>query len=139
MNPFLHQRSIHFGLCCCGFLLFVLWACNHSSKMMDQKSEHQVQASVLYQAFIDDEVKAKVDFNNKVLEVVGSVKKINIDESQQLTLVLDSKNELGNVLCKMEPPSRNLISKLRLGDAIKVKGQCVGFRLDLILHHCVLM
>lgn len=120
-------------------VFLLLLSCNPNPKMVDLESAHQIQASVLYQAFVVDEIKASSNFNNKVLEVVGSLKKVTIDDNKKLILILDSKHDSGNVLCKMEQSAGSLLSKLELGEAIKVKGYCIDFRLDLILNRCVLM
>ena len=120
------------------FLIFLI-NCGSKSRMENLKSDHQIQASVLFDAFINNKMQANSDYLDKVLEVVGPLKKVDYDEAKTLVLTLDSNHEEGNVLCKMEKPGTQLISQIHLGETVKLKGRCLGYRLDVVLCNCVFM
>jgi hypothetical protein len=93
----------------------------------------------LFKAYSADEEYANEIYMNKIVEVVGVLEKIEVNQDSSLNLILASGEPMGNVICTFENPEAIKESSLKAGDNITVKGICKGMLLDVLLNNCVLM
>lgn len=98
-----------------------------------------ITAPELFEAYASDEEYANEIYLNKIVEVVGVLDKIEVNQDSTLNLVLASADPMGNVICTFEDPSEIESSSIKAGDNITVKGICKGMLLDVLLNNCVLV
>jgi len=95
-----------------------------------------VPAPVLVKAFQDDENKANKQYNDKVINVSGTIVKVDHNDSTQ-TVQLDGQS-MGGVICQFETSHGNDLKALRPGQPVTIKGICTGMLLDVVLVRCAI-
>lgn len=118
-------------------LLMLEFGCSGQT-IEQQKTDHQLQATQLYQDFNEDESSSNTKYVGKVLEVVGTVNRVAPDGKEKILLVLDT-NADGEVHCQLSAATNTDITKIPIGKTIKVKGTCSGFLLDVMLDECIII
>lgn len=96
------------------------------------------RADFLTELYLENEETANHNFKEKVIEVTGVVKQINF-LNQRKNIILKGTNNNTSVLCDLESEPKNNLSKLKVGQQIKIKGMCKGFLKDVILLNCMLV
>ena len=97
------------------------------SSLADVKPEYSIEASSLIVQFEDNEEKANEMYLDKIIETSGQVLKI-VDNKN---IYLDTGNPISSVICEMG--DNQDISKLKVGDQVKIKGLCTGYLMDVVL------
>jgi len=95
-----------------------------------------VPAPALVKAFQDDENKANKQYNDKVINVSGTVVKVEHNDSTQ-NVQLDGQS-MGGVICQFESSHRSDLKTLHPGQAVSIKGVCTGMLLDVVLVRCAI-
>jgi hypothetical protein len=95
-----------------------------------------VPAPALVKAFQDDENKANKQYNDKVINVSGTIVKVDHNDSTQ-TVQLDGKS-LGGVICQFEKAHGSDLKTLRPGQPVTIKGICTGMLMDVVLVRCAI-
>ena len=72
-------------------------------------------------------------FNDKVVQVSGTVASVSAPENGKVTVLLGTGDALSSVACEFEADAA---PKLSAGTAVTVKGICAGFNLDVLLQRC---
>ena len=91
-------------------------------------SHYSLNADDLLLEFEEDETAANTKYLDKVLEVKGTVEKIDRKEGST-TVYLDANNPMSNIIFTLEEPN----SSLKEGDEVVMKGICTGYLTDVIL------
>lgn len=102
----------------------------------DLTAAFSVPAPVLVKAFQDDENKANKQYNDKVINVSGTVVKVDHNDSTQ-TVQLDGQS-MGGVICQFEAAHESDLKALRPGQSVSIKGICTGMLLDVVLVRCAI-
>jgi hypothetical protein len=119
------------------------WAFNKPHRdVAAEKAEFTIEAKAFFAEFQQDENAANSKYNDKVVEVSGSLFGVNPDE-KGFSLILE--NEMEGVTCVLDSAysaeNSQKILGLSVGAPVKLKGRCVG--LDLIqgvmVDNCVLI
>ena len=66
----------------------------------DQAADVSVTAEDLYRAFSTDEAAAGTRFNDKVVQVTGTVREIGAEGDGPVNVLLDTGDDLGAVVCE---------------------------------------
>ena len=91
----------------------------------------EISASKLMQAYIDNEVKADMQYDGKTVVINGYVDRIEqtdslLSESEPVVYV-GTGNSLENCLrCYLSVEQKELVAELEMGDKITVTGRCSG-------------
>ena len=102
------------------------------------KAEVSVSASKLLDDFESDETAANETYLGKVVEVKGTVKEVKSGDTGT-QVVLETESMLGGVTCGFPAESISLEELSgKIGQQIKIKGECTGYLMDVILERCVL-
>ena len=96
--------------------------------MSSMNSDFKMEASVLLEAFENDENSANAKYLDKVIEVKGSVEKIEEKEGN-MTIYMDADNPLSNVIFQLE----NSVSNIKVSDHVTLKGVCTGYLMDVVM------
>ncbi len=102
-----------------------------------EKAAETVKAEDLFKAYTDDEAAANARFNDKVVQVNGTVREVNGGENgAPVNVLLETGDPLGAVVCEFGPGTELTVSA---GDAVSVKGFCAGYNLDVLLQRCAIV
>jgi hypothetical protein len=99
------------------------------------KTDESIQAEVLFQKFSQNENQANQKYLDKVIEVEGKIKEIK-QENKQVVLILESGDEMFGVNCTLDEKASSIVSTLKVGNSIKLKGLCTGMTMDVVLIQC---
>lgn len=105
--------------------------------MANRATDVSIQAQELYAAFEEDENAANQAYLNKVLEVRGQVANIKQSDTGKYYLELETMG-FGIIKCTMEDsfePGNQDWS----GQMVTVKGECLGYLLDVQLGECIII
>jgi hypothetical protein len=100
------------------------------------KSQAELSSSELVSRYETDEAQANNDFLGKVITVNGIISSAQKDEKGRAIVEIDGES-IGMVsctLCQKESNSTELTS----GSTVRIKGQCVGYTIDVVLVKCCL-
>ena len=98
------------------------------------KTELSVSASQLVHDFKINEAKANEKYMNKIVEVNGKVQDIS-EEDGISNITLSSEDPLATIVCEMEAD----IESVSIGDQLTIKGQCVGYLMDVVVKKCIIL
>jgi hypothetical protein len=102
-----------------------------------EKTQHEVAATELVSLYENDEDLANQTYLGKVISVEGTITLVTEDGQGRKVIELDGES-LGMVsctLCSDEPDN----GRLTPGNHIKIKGECAGFTIDVILIRCCIV
>ncbi|MGB0165254.1 MAG: OB-fold protein [Luteibaculum sp.] len=98
------------------------------------EADAALSAEKLFTAFENDEQEANTMYLGKVLEVSGQVANVNTDAAA-IVVNMESGSDFGYVQCKMD--SNQTAVDFKAGDEIRLKCQCTGYLMDVVLNRCV--
>jgi tRNA(Ile2) C34 agmatinyltransferase TiaS len=106
-----------------------------------QKTALKITASKLYLEFSENEKKANSMYLNKWIEVEGRVSEISKDQEGARTIVLMEESDIAGVVCSIDEELMKdvKIAPVNVGDRIIVKGNCVGYDMDVKLNKCLIL
>jgi hypothetical protein len=104
------------------------------------KAEYTITANELLQEFETDENSANSKYLGKIIQLEGEIVTVkNISGSYEISFV----DELFGVTCLVDSiyaiQQSEKLEQLKVGDFIKVKGQCNGYLSDVKLDRCVVL
>lgn len=103
--------------------------------LSEEKSEMSMSPSELLAAFQNDESEANSLYLDKVMSISGSISAIDAGNSST-TITLETGDLMSKVVCEMAEGHSS--GQLKVGDAVRIKGQCTGFLSDVIMVKCVI-
>jgi len=119
---------------------FLVWKNFFSTgpSMKNQKTEHKVSSVELYTAFDYDEETANAKYLNKIIEITGEL--IEIKNGEGDLPYLDLKTEgFGVIRCTMGSNSLERLEGLTPGQSITIKGECIGYLLDILIIESIII
>jgi hypothetical protein len=117
---------------------FVYYQYQRAPQGMDSaRTDFSVDATELFAAFESDEEAANQQYLDKVIELKGTVKEVNTDDSGRLSLTLEGGDELFGVICQFDPRSPQGPDDFQAGQAVTIKGVCTGMLMDVVLVRCI--
>lgn len=99
----------------------------------DRSADVTVDAVALFTAFSQDEMAAGKLYNDKVLQVTGTVREVSNDPNGPVNVLLETEDALGAVVCEFAADQAPAWKKSM---TVTVKGFCAGYNLDVILQRC---
>lgn len=118
-----------------GIIAFTQYNKKHAD-MHSTEAAFTLEANELFTAFSMDEQTANEKYLNQVIEVRGSIKKIDSKE-ESTQIFLTSEDLLFGINCDMAPNEE--IPRLKEGDSVTIRGLCSGFLMDVALNRCVII
>lgn len=104
--------------------------------LLHSTAKAEMSAEEIYTVFDENESEANEKFLDEVIDVEGTVKKINI-ESDKSIVQLETSHMMGGVICEFEAGALKEIPSE--GDVIRVRGICTGKLMDVVLVRCILL
>jgi tRNA_anti-like len=96
-------------------------------------------ASDLCALYSNYEDSANKKYLGKIIEVTGSIVEIENQQDTLLTILLGDTLHPGRVSCLIDKKKIAAAKNSVLGDAIKLKGICTGYLMDVELNRCVIV
>ena len=95
----------------------------------------EINAVNLYSAFENNEEKADSLYKEKLIQVSGHISEISKNNDGEYEILLETKNELGYVACRVanSSPNQDLILENK---NIKLTGICSGLMMDVLVINC---
>lgn len=93
----------------------------------------KLAAASLLGAFTGDEPAANARFNEKVVQVSGTVRSIGAPENGKVSVTLETGDPLAGIVCEFAQADA---PAWRAGQQVEVKGICTGLLMDVILVRC---
>jgi hypothetical protein len=95
-----------------------------------------VTANELYNAFDENEEAALSQYQDKVLQVTGTVRRTKVDSNQFNVVLKASGSMTGGINCALRDLT---VENPEKGSEITVKGRCQGYLMDVVLNNCVIV
>lgn len=99
----------------------------------EKAADMTVDAITLFKAYSTDEVAAGKSYNDKVLQVSGTVRSIDRPEKGPVNVMLETGDPMGAVVCEFAPEGA---PDWQQGKPVTLKGICAGYNLDVLLQRC---
>ncbi|MFW5645632.1 MAG: OB-fold protein [Bacteroidota bacterium] len=103
------------------------------------KPAYEITAETLYFEFSENEATANEKYLDKVLQVTGILKDMEIKSDSTWNLVLKTSDPHGSVVCSFDDYTLPKQHLLEAGNMITVRGICSGMLMDVLLNNCVLI
>lgn len=104
----------------------------------DLKPAYFIDAPTLFDEFFNDEAGANNKYLGKIIEVKGKLQVIKTDTSGS-TVFLFTNDEIFGINCGLSEGQQKHFSKYKAGDPITIRGECVGYDMDVVMTRCVIM
>jgi hypothetical protein len=105
--------------------------------MAKAKPDFVLTATVLQKAFENDETAASKKYINKILEVTGIIASVKPSGNNVISISLVTGSDFSSVNCTFTAISDP--SKFKPGDEIKLRGECSGLLMDVLLNNCAVI
>lgn len=99
-------------------------------KVSSLKTDTQITASELLNAFEANESEANELFLDKVIEVKGVVSNVEMHDDGGRTVYLETGNPMSSIMCQQSQEDKQ---KVTVGDQVTMKGVCSGYLTDVVL------
>ena len=100
-------------------------------------SDIKIGAAALFAEYSADETAADSKYLDKIVEVKGIVKEVSPDDEGNISITLDSGDELFGVICQLDNLSEQKKVDFQAGEEVSFKGVCTGMLMDVLLVRCV--
>ena len=108
----------------------------HHMDVSEKNIDFNLTAQQAFDEFNLNENSSNKKYLNKVLKITGQVNSIEITNNNEIIQL--NANELGGVSCLFSKKNISLLSGLKKGNTVVVKGLCTGFLMDVNLVDCVM-
>ena len=107
--------------------------------MARAEADVALNAPDLFSAFEADESAANQKYLDKVIKVTGTVKEVSKGDDGNISVTLETGNELFGVICQLDNLSKQEKTDFQPGEKVTFKGICTGMLMDVVLVRCVLV
>jgi hypothetical protein len=105
--------------------------------MAKAKPDFIISATALQKEFEDNETSASAKYTNKILEVSGTIASVKPADNNTLSISLVTGSDISSIICTFPAITDPL--KFKPGDEIKLRGECSGFLMDVLLNNCAVI
>lgn len=110
------------------------------SDLSKVKPDFIISSSELYSAFESDEPGATAKFIGKVVEINGNVAQVEFGSADStLSITLREDDQFSGVICTFNGIGEMSAMNIIPGQQIKVRGECSGMLMDVLLNNCVIV
>jgi hypothetical protein len=105
--------------------------------MAKAKPDFIISATALQKEFEDNETAASAKYINKILEVSGTIASVKPADNNTLSISLITGSDISSIICTFPAITDPL--QYKPGDEIKLRGECSGFLMDVLLNNCAVI
>jgi hypothetical protein len=106
---------------------------------MMRPAAYSLNSEELYTEYFIDKETANIKYKSKVIEVTGIVQEVYSKKGNCLKIILRNKDIYNGVSCIIENSDVQIITPLKLGSSVTLKGYCEGIDSDVMLLKCILV
>ncbi len=103
----------------------------------NSKVDFTMEAKQLFSAFEENESEANTKYLDKIIEVSGTVREANTGEENNISVILESENELSGVICQLDNLTSHKKTNFKPGENVVFKGICTGMLMDVVMVRCI--
>lgn len=113
------------------------------------KADFSLTADQLFQAFDANYETARIDYEEKIIAVTGTIHSLDLSNDLAPQLLLHTSFEDGYIRCGFTPEMKGTIENLEEGKQINIKGICKGMDklegmdllsdIDVVLSNCTII
>ncbi len=78
-------------------------------------------------------------FLGKIIQVSGTIREINIDDSMFTSIILETGDLFSGVNCVMNNKYTLNQNDILINSEVTIKGECSGKLIDVVLNNCILI
>jgi hypothetical protein len=117
---------------------FALYLFNKEHKdLKNVVPDFTISAFAFQKAFEDNESEATAKYVGKIIEVNGIIESTSPGEANVLNVNLKTSNDFSSINCTF--PNATDPHSFTPGTQVKIRGECSGFLMDVLLNNCVLI
>ena len=133
------MRFVAIPLLCLGIVSFFRTS-DQGAVELRQKPHVRTSASALDQEYYNDPQAADKKYRDKVLQVSGTVMRVEQDGSGQIAVILQgAQSRLSGIECQVNRTQMQEVQQLRAGQQVIVKGYGAGKTIHVRLRGCLLV
>jgi len=107
--------------------------------LADADAAYSLTSDELYDYFDTNESEANAKYLGKIIEVRGEIREFSIGDSGDLSVILATGNPMFSVNIGMNKNQTIDYKNYKTGDSIKVKAECTGISMDVVLTRGVIV
>ena len=120
------------------FILYTRVYNKPHTDVFQEPARYEMSAPQLLEEFRTDEPNANKQYLDQIVQVTGTIR--SIETANGLSIItLGSEEDLGGVICNMDPAENKRVLHLEIGQVLEAKGICTGYLLDVILVRSVIV
>ena len=110
---------------------------NNTITSRDSSTVISLSAIELTKRYVENEIKADIDFLGKTINVKGEIEDIKKGISGEIFIVLKGGERYRSVLCYYENEAE--VAKLKKGETVVFEGKCTGLLVNVVIENCKLI
>lgn len=110
-----------------------------SPDLVNTEAVDYTTASLLFDAYSNNEDAANKKYLGKVLQVSGTIVEVTNQRDTAFTILLGSSTQSSRVSCTIDKNHIAAAKKYSIGNVVKVKGICTGYLMDVELNRCLIV
>ena len=103
------------------------------------KPDYKLTAIELFNEYSTNEEVANTKFLGNIIQVSGTIREINTEDSIYTTIILETDDEFFGVSCVLNNKYTTKQKEILIGSEATIKGICSGMLIDVVLNNCVLI
>ena len=107
--------------------------------LLDRLPDLSVHANNIYRDFCEDEAYARQTYLDKVIEVSGLLRSVEKNTDGTLSLILGFESRSGQLRCELDQGDYPNLDKLKIGEAITLKGFGRDYLFEVVMDHTVIV
>ena len=107
--------------------------------LLKHKPDYKLTAIELFNEYSTNEEAANTKFLGKIIQVSGTIREINTEDSIYTTIILETDDVFFGVSCVLNDKNGTRQKEILIGSEATVKGECSGKLIDVVLNNCVLI
>ncbi len=107
--------------------------------LVNREPDLAITASELFRNYSINEEAANKTFLGKIIQVSGTIREINIDDSMFTSIILETGDLFSGVNCAMDNKYISNQNDILINSEVTIKGECSGKLIDVVLNNCVLI
>ncbi len=107
--------------------------------LLKLKPGYKLTAIELFNEYSTNEEAANTKFLGKIIQVSGTIREINTEDSVYTIFILETEDMFSGVNCVLNDKYATQPKEILIGSEATIKGECSGMLIDVVLNNCVLI
>lgn len=101
-----------------------------NASLVNREASYKVTAGELISEFEKSDTLSEKKYLGKLVQVEGTIKQVEKDESNDYTVVLGESSGMSGIRCSMDTSFKTEAAALKTGDHVIIKGMFTGYQKD---------